>query len=61
VAGVSVFRVELARSRWRRQRWFVRLIWVANGLTAMHSETYRDRRDAMNLVDKLEDALGGYL
>lgn len=48
-----VFTVTVLRSRWRRQRWYVRLTWASNGQTAMHSETYRDRRDADNLAAKL--------
>ena len=46
-------RAEILQSRWRRQRWYVRLVWTANGQVAMHSETYRDRADAENLADAL--------
>jgi len=48
------FRVEIRRSRWRKQRWYVRLVWVSNGKTAMSSETYTRRADAVNLASKLE-------
>lgn len=48
-------RVEVRQTRnpLRRQRWYVRLVWTANGNIAMHSETYRDKQDAIHLADEL--------
>jgi len=47
------FRAVIMRSRWRKQRWYVRLVWISNGKTAMTSETYVARADALNLARKL--------
>lgn len=49
----SRLQIQVRRSRWRRQRYYVRLVWRSNNLVAMHSETYYNRRDALNLVEAL--------
>lgn len=46
---------EIVKSRLPlRQRFHVRGRWVANGRVAFHSEQYRDRKDAENLVEALK-------
>lgn len=36
------------------QCYFVRSVWRSNGLIASHSEPYRKRSGAQNLIDALE-------
>lgn len=56
--GIEIRKTRLPWRRsqpWRlkRQPWFVRIKWTANGNKAFHSESYSSRYGAENLVEAI--------